>query len=88
MIKSKFSVPEILPEVKKVLKHLPEMEEAEDLQKRELHQIYIPSEGIFHGEVKEGLRDGWGKFIFNDGSFYEGEWKNDVMNGMGRIIFN
>lgn len=48
------------------------MEETEDMQKRELHQLYIPSEGIFNGEVKEGLRDGWGHFIFNDGSLYEG----------------
>jgi hypothetical protein len=32
------------------------------------------------------MREGWGRFIFNDGSIYEGEWKNDNLNGFGRIV--
>ena len=61
-----------MPEVKKVLKHLPEIEEMEELQDKITRQIFIPAQGFFSGEVKEGVIEGWGKFIFNDGSIYQG----------------
>jgi hypothetical protein len=29
------------------------------------------------------MREGYGKYKWNDNSYYEGEWKNDKMNGKG-----
>lgn len=34
------------------------------------------------------MRQGWGQFIFNDGTFYEGEWDKDKISGFGRLIRN
>lgn len=27
--------------------------------------------------------DGFGKFTYSDGSYYEGQWKKDLQNGFG-----
>lgn len=47
---------------------------------------YKYKEGIYVGNFCNRLRHGKGKFIFNDGSYYEGYWRNDGMFGVGRLI--
>ncbi len=32
-----------------------------------------------------GVRDGIGRYLFPDGSYYNGQWDNDQMSGMGRL---
>lgn len=34
-----------------------------------------------------GKREGWGKYQYKDGGYYEGEWKNDVMFGKGKLYY-
>jgi hypothetical protein len=41
----------------------------------------------YEGEFKNGLREGYGKYIYEDGSFYIGEWKNGLKNGKGIIYY-
>ena len=49
-------------------------------------KIYYGKEE-YEGEFKNGLKEGYGKYIYKDGSFYIGEWKNGLKNGKG-IIYN
>jgi len=37
--------------------------------------------------MKSGQKNGWGKFKFEEGSFYEGEWKKDQMHGFGKLYY-
>ena len=39
------------------------------------------------GQWKEGMRDGYGKFFYSNGSIYEGYWKNDKKEGFGILYF-
>ncbi|EGR28379.1 protein kinase domain protein [Ichthyophthirius multifiliis] len=41
----------------------------------------------YEGEVKNGLRDGKGKYYYNNGGYYEGQWKDGQMNGQGTLYF-
>ena len=42
---------------------------------------------VYEGNWKNGIWNGRGKYIFNDGFGYEGEWKNGVENGMGILTY-
>jgi len=33
------------------------------------------------------MRNGWGKFYYQDGGYYEGEWKNNKMTGFGKLYY-
>ena len=39
--------------------------------------------GIYVGQVVNGLKEGKGIFYWNSGSRYEGDWRNDKMEGKG-----
>ena len=39
--------------------------------------------GKYEGEFKNGIREGKGKFIYNNNNIYDGEWKNDIKEGKG-----
>ncbi|MGL6064638.1 MAG: protein kinase domain-containing protein [Fusobacteriaceae bacterium] len=41
----------------------------------------------YDGALKNGERNGSGKYIWNDGDKYVGEWKNGVMHGFGKMKF-
>ncbi|MRH41267.1 hypothetical protein GH741_01100 [Aquibacillus halophilus] len=41
---------------------------------------------IYEGEYKNGLRDGYGKYIDRKGNIYQGEWKDDLPYGEGEMI--
>lgn len=34
------------------------------------------------------MRNGRGKFYYQEGSFYDGEWRNNNMHGMGRLYYS
>lgn len=38
------------------------------------------------GEWKNDMMDGFGKYEWADGCYYEGAWKNDKQNGSGIFI--
>jgi len=40
----------------------------------------------YKGQLKDGLKSGYGKEIYEDGSVYEGNWKNGKRNGQGRFV--
>jgi antitoxin component YwqK of YwqJK toxin-antitoxin module len=34
------------------------------------------------------MRNGRGKFYYQDGGYYDGQWKNDQMNGYGKLYYD
>lgn len=40
----------------------------------------------YSGSFKNNLYDGFGKYIFMSGSFYEGEWREGRMHGKGIFV--
>lgn len=34
------------------------------------------------------MRNGFGKFYYNEGSVYEGHWKDNLMNGKGNLYYS
>lgn len=41
---------------------------------------------VYHGRMRDGMRDGVGTCQHNDGAWYTGDWVNDVPNGNGRGV--
>lgn len=41
------------------------------------------NDGVYIGQMKDGIRNGQGKFTWTDGAVYEGEWKDDKRTGQG-----
>lgn len=41
----------------------------------------------YDGEWKKGLKHGFGKFYYPDGSVYCGEWKQNKKHGNGKYIY-
>ncbi len=42
----------------------------------------------YEGYKKNGMRNGKGKFYYQDGGYYEGEWKDNKMHGYGKLYYN
>ena len=43
---------------------------------------------IYIGQWKDGLMDGFGRYIYKNGNIYEGEWSDDKKEGTGKMIYN
>ena len=41
---------------------------------------------LFEGWIREGLSNGRGRAIFDDGNIYTGEFKDNKRNGFGKFI--
>lgn len=41
----------------------------------------------YDGKYTDGLKNGYGKCVYKDGSEYEGEWLKGVRNGYGIFTF-
>jgi hypothetical protein len=41
------------------------------------HGVLINDVGAYEGQFANGSKTGYGKFTWNDGSYYDGEYKND-----------
>ena len=44
--------------------------------------------GFYEGFFNNGLKEGYGEFLFYDGSFYKGNFKNNLMEGKGLLKYN
>lgn len=42
---------------------------------------------LYHGQWKQGKRNGYGEFYYSDGSVYRGEWRNDLKDGTGEMVY-
>jgi hypothetical protein len=45
--------------------------------------VYIRSGSKYEGELKDGMKDGYGTFTWADGTKYIGEFKGNKQNGQG-----
>ena len=43
--------------------------------------------GKYEGELKDGKREGFGKYIYSTGDIYEGEFKNGYKDGKGKYTY-
>ena len=43
--------------------------------------------GIYEGEIVNKKREGYGKYIFNNGNYYIGQFKNGLRNGKGATYY-
>ena len=50
--------------------------------------IYLDDQTNYEGNIINGIKDGFGKLKFKDGTIYEGEFKDDKYNGKGKIIYS
>jgi hypothetical protein len=46
-------------------------------------KYYDSEDSIYEGEIKNNLREGYGKLIYKNGCYYKGQWKNDKRQGFG-----
>lgn len=44
--------------------------------------------GTYEGQMKNGMRNGYGKFYYNQGSVYDGNWKDNLMHGKGSLFYS
>jgi len=44
------------------------------------------SRASYLGQFKNGIQNGRGRMIYDDGTYLEGEWEDGVLNGTGRVI--
>ena len=52
----------------------------------ELGPYQIEKDFFYKGQFKNGLREGRGTQIWEDGSIYVGNWRNGMAFGKGRLI--
>jgi len=45
------------------------------------------SDGTYEGNLINNKREGYGRFIFDDGTIYEGEFFGDKLNGKGKMVW-
>jgi hypothetical protein len=43
---------------------------------------------ISPGEVKEGLREGYGTYNYTNGDKYDGQWQGNLKHGVGYFYYN
>ena len=67
-------------------KNVEDTQEKSEDNKNEVKTINIENEGRYIGEIKNGLRHGKGKMIYNNGNIYEGNWLNDLFDGKGNYL--
>ena len=67
-------------------KNVEDTQEKSEDDKNEVKTINIENEGRYIGEIKNGLRHGKGKMIYNNGNIYEGNWLNDLFDGKGNYL--
>lgn len=41
----------------------------------------------YEGETLKGFRHGYGKYTFEDGSYYDGSWNFNRMQGKGKLFY-
>ncbi|OMJ87827.1 hypothetical protein SteCoe_10391 [Stentor coeruleus] len=62
--------------------------ESENLMKNiNLVQLTKEENGIYSGEMVNGIKNGKGKMIFINNEVYNGEWKNGKIEGYGKLYY-
>ncbi|KRX10097.1 Protein kinase-like domain [Pseudocohnilembus persalinus] len=51
------------------------------------HEQDFPNGSKYQGQIKNNMRNGQGKFYFQDGGLYEGQWKDNKMDGKGILYY-
>ena len=44
-------------------------------------------DGLYTGNLADGIRQGYGRMDYNDGAFYEGEWNYGASHGYGTYVW-
>ena len=57
------------------------------LENNYIYDIKKYGKDEYEGEFKNNLKEGYGKYIYEDGNYYIGEWKNDLKHGKGIIYY-
>ncbi len=58
-------------------------------ERTENHRIEYNNSDYYHGQMKNGLRDGFGKLVMKSRGFvYEGEWAEDKQHGLCRYQYS
>ena len=57
------------------------------LKKNYKYGIKKYGKDTYEGEFKNNLKEGYGKYIYEDGTCYIGEWKHNLKNGKGIIYY-
>ena len=55
-------------------------------QSKKLPPVKVDEQSMYEGEWYQGLRNGFGRALFKDGTLYEGYWLNDKPEFLGRMI--
>jgi hypothetical protein len=50
-------------------------------QRQTYGPITLSNGAIYTGELLNGMKDGYGQQVWQDGSKYDGQWKHDQANG-------
>lgn len=41
---------------------------------------------MYEGQFDNGVKSGFGRYIWADGKFYVGQWSNNQQNGLGSMV--
>lgn len=52
------------------------------------HLVQYVDKTVSIAQIKDGMKHGFGRDAYPDGSIYEGQFMNDLRHGHGRLIFN
>ena len=58
-----------------------------DCQSTLQFNLSYPNKDQYQGEYADGIRQGKGKYIFNNGDRYEGDFRNNKKHGIGKITY-
>lgn len=62
--------------------------ESENLKKSiSLLKLIKEDNGVYSGEMANGIKNGKGKMIFTNNKIYTGEWKNGKIEGYGKLCY-
>ena len=85
---------------KKKNNYYPTFDNSLEIKNNKNYQGQYNMYGLFHGKGKlssnheyegdwvNGLRNGKGNMILNNGNVYEGDWENHMRHGKGKMIYN
>ncbi|CAD8127826.1 unnamed protein product [Paramecium sonneborni] len=74
--------------VKKDINYKQEMEQMIEMNKSRCFKTEQYQDGSqYVGEIYNQLRDGFGRYQFVEGGYYEGQWKQNKMHGYGTLFY-
>ena len=46
-------------------------------------RVFYPDKAIYEGKLIDGIKEGYGRYTWSNGDYYEGNWKNNRFEGGG-----